>query len=219
MKILENLHVFLWDHPMANNCNTYLIEGDKRILVDPGHYQFFSHVRDGLSRLSLRPEDIDVVLITHGHPDHMEGIRVFAETKTLIGVSRREMDFLRDTAPQYGHALGVPDFEPDILLQEGNLEIGSVVFQVIQTPGHSPGSVCYYWSDEKVLITGDVVFNGGIGRTDLPGGNGGDLKDSIHRISALDAEYVLSGHGDIVEGRDAVKANFREIENYWFQYI
>lgn len=219
MKILENLHVFLWNHPMTNNCNTYLIEGDKRILVDPGHYQLFSHVRDGLSRLSLRPEDIDVVLITHGHPDHMEGIRVFAETDALIAVSQKEMEFVRDAAPQYGHALGIPSFEPDILLQEGNLKIDSVVFQVIPTPGHSPGSVCFYWSDEKVLFTGDVVFNGGIGRTDLPGGNGGSLKDSIHRISTVDADYVLSGHGDIVKGRDAVRANFREIEDYWFQYI
>jgi len=70
-----------------------------------------------------------------------------------------------------------------------------------------------------VLFTGDVVFNGGIGRTDLPGGNGEALKESIRRLSTLDAEYVLSGHGDLVTGKDAVKANFQEIENFWFGYI
>jgi hydroxyacylglutathione hydrolase len=90
---------------------------------------------------------------------------------------------------------------------------------VIHSPGHSPGSVCFFWPDEKVLFTGDVVFKGGIGRTDLPGGNGQALKESIKRIATLDAEYVLSGHGDIVTGKDGVKANFEEIENFWFGYI
>lgn len=219
MKILDNLHAFLWNHPMANNCNTYFIDGKKKILIDPGHYQLFSHVREGLSALSLTPEDMDVVLITHGHPDHIEGVQVFAAMKAVIAVSQIEMDFIRKIAPHYGQALGVPDFEPDILLQEGDLQIGSVSFQVVHTPGHSPGSICFYLPDEKVLFSGDVIFNGGIGRTDLPMGNGEELKTSIRRLSTLDVEYVLSGHGDIVQGKDAVKNNLQEIESFWFGYI
>lgn len=73
MKIFDHLDAFLWHSPTANNCNAYLISDDKKILVDPGHYHLLAHVRDNLSRLSLSPEDIDVVIITHGHPDHMEG--------------------------------------------------------------------------------------------------------------------------------------------------
>jgi glyoxylase-like metal-dependent hydrolase (beta-lactamase superfamily II) len=94
-----------------------------------------------------------------------------------------------------------------------------VNFQVIQTPGHSPGSICLYWSDRKVLFTGDVVFDQGIGRTDLPGGNGRALKESIKSISRLDVEYLLPGHGEIVSGREAVKANFTDIERMWFPYL
>ncbi len=218
MKILDNLHIFLWDHPMANNCNTYLIDAEKKILIDPGHYELFGHVREGLSKLSLTPEDMDVILITHGHPDHIESVQVFADMKALIAVSGIEMDFVREVA-HYGQVLGAPDFEPDILLHEGNLEIGPVSLQVIHTPGHSPGSVCFYWPDEKVLFSGDVIFNGGIGRTDLPMGDGSALKESIRGLSALDVAYVLSGHGDIVEGKEAVTANFREIEDFWFGYI
>jgi len=219
MEILDNLHMFLWDHPMANNCNTYFIDGEKKILIDPGHYQFFSHVRDGLSALSLNPEDIDLVLITHGHPDHLEGVQAFENTNALVGVSEIEMDFIRKVAPHYGQALGVPDFEPDILLRDGEMQAGLVSLQVIHTPGHSPGSVCFYWPDEKVLFSGDVIFNGGIGRTDLPMGNGEDLKASIRRLAALDVEYVLSGHGEPVRGSDEVKRNFQEIESFWFGYI
>lgn len=219
MEILDKLHMFLWNHPMANNCNTYFIDGEKKILIDPGHLQFFSHVRDGLSALSLNPEDIDLVLITHGHPDHLEGVQAFENMNALVGVSEIEMDFIRNVAPHYGQALGVPDFEPDILLREGEMQAGLVSLQVIHTPGHSPGSVCFYWPDEKVLFSGDVIFNGGIGRTDLPMGNGEDLKASIRRLAALDVEYVLSGHGEPVRGSDEVKRNFQEIESFWFGYI
>jgi hydroxyacylglutathione hydrolase len=219
MKIFKDLHAFLWLSPTANNCNTFFIDGKKKLLIDPGHYHLFGHVRDNLSMLSLSPEDIDVVIITHAHPDHMEAVKIFAGSPTMIAVYSGEMDFIRKVAPHYGEALGIPNFEPDILLQEGDLNIGGKRFEVIHTPGHSPGSLCLYWPDEKVLFTGDVVFNQGIGRTDLPGGNGQALKESIKNISGLDVEYLLTGHGDIVSGREAVKANFRTIEAYWFAYL
>ncbi len=219
MEIVENLHFFSWNNPSANNCNTYLINGKKKILVDPGHYHLFGHVRDELSRLGLAPEDIEMVIITHGHPDHMEGVRIFENADTLIALHGTEMTFIQSVAPHYGEALGISDFEPDILLGEGDLSIGDLNFQVIHTPGHSPGSICLYWPDKKALFVGDVVFNQGIGRTDLPGGNGSELKESIKRISQLDVSYLLTGHGDVVSGRDAVKENFKMIEDYWFAYL
>jgi glyoxylase-like metal-dependent hydrolase (beta-lactamase superfamily II) len=219
MKILDNLHAFLWINPSANNCNSYLIQGKKNILVDPGHYHLFGHVRDDLSGLSLSTADIDLVIITHAHPDHMEGLRVFASTPTLTAVPTVEMDFIKGVAPHYGEALGIPDFEPDILLQEGDLKIGDLDFRIIQTPGHSPGSICLYWVDKKVLFTGDVIFNQGIGRTDLPGGKGQELKESIVKISRLQVDYLLPGHGDILSGRESVEANFRDVEQYWFAYL
>ena len=203
----------------ANNCNTFFISGEKRILVDPGHYHLFDHVRDELSRLSLSPEDIEIVIITHGHPDHMEGVKLFQKTDALIAVSSWEMEFIKTVAPHYGEVLGIPEFEPGILLQEGDLKIGDLKFEVIHTPGHSPGSVCLYWADRKTLFTGDVVFDQGIGRTDLPGGNGEKLKESIRKISRLDVDYLLTGHGDIVAGKEAVKQNFRAIEDFWFGYV
>ena len=219
MEIFDNLHAFLWLDPTANNCNAFLIDGDKKILVDPGHYHLFGHVRDDLSKLSLSPEDIDLVIITHGHPDHMEGVKLFVETSTSIALHTTEMDFIKKIAPHYGHAFGMSGFEPQILLDEGDMRIGNLTLNVIHTPGHSPGSICLYWPDKKVLFTGDVVFNQGVGRTDLPGGNGEELKESIKRISHLEVDYLLPGHGEIVSGQEQVNANFKDIERCWFAYL
>jgi hydroxyacylglutathione hydrolase len=219
MKISENLYAFLWLDPTTNNCNSYFIDGKKKILVDPGHHSLFGHVKDHLSRLSLSPQDIEIVIITHCHPDHMEGVKIFVGTSTLIAIHQAEIDFIKEVAPHYGEALGVSNFEPDILLQEGDLKIGDLTFQVIHTPGHSPGSISLYWPDKKVLLAGDVVFYQGVGRTDLPGGNGEDLKESIRRISSLRVDYLLPGHGDFISGRDLVRANFTEIERVWFAYL
>ncbi len=219
MQIFDGLHTFIWSDPSANNCNSFLIRGEKNILIDPGHHQLFSHISDGLSRLSMSPQDIDLVIITHGHPDHMEAVKIFSDTSTSIAVPAIEMDFIRNLQPQLAGALGVDDFEPDILLQEGNLKVGDIDLQVIHTPGHSPGSICLNWPKAKVLFTGDVVFNQGVGRTDLPGGDGQKLKESINMISRIEADFLLTGHGDIVSGHDLVKANFEEIKKVWFAYI
>ncbi len=219
MNIVGNIHGFFWTDFSVNNCNTYLVKSDKNILIDPGHYQLFGHVVEGLLSLGLGPDDIDLVIVTHAHPDHIEGVRRFMNKKAKIAVGEIEMEFLREIAPHYGEVLGITDFEPHILLREGSLEVGRVGFEVLHTPGHSPGSICLYMPSHKVLFTGDVIFNGGVGRTDLPGGDGSALKESIKRLSRLEAEYVLPGHGEIVAGRENVEANFREIESFWFGYI
>jgi hydroxyacylglutathione hydrolase len=130
-----------------------------------------------------------------------------------------EMDFVRKMAPHHAEVVKTGRFEPDILLQEGDLQIGDIALQVLHTPGHSPGSICLYWPAEKALFTGDLIFNQGIGRTDLPGGNGQALKESIRKASALDVEILLPGHGDAISGRDAVRKNFEGVESFWFAYI
>ncbi|HMK64436.1 MAG TPA: MBL fold metallo-hydrolase [Thermodesulfobacteriota bacterium] len=217
MKLLNNLQVFIWRNPQANNCNTYLIQGDKNILIDPGHFQLFDHVRTGLADLGLTLEKIDLVFLTHGHPDHLEGALLF-KAPTLITLSRMEAAFIDEWTGKYGGNAGY-NFKADFFLQEGDLKIGEHTFQVLETPGHSPGSLCLYWPTEKALFTGDVVFDQGIGRTDLPGGNGSLLKTSIQKVAALDVEYLLSGHGEVVKGRKAVQENFRRIEELWFRYL
>jgi hydroxyacylglutathione hydrolase len=219
MKIFDGLHAFLWNNPTANNSNTYLIDGEKKILVDPGHYHLMTHIREGLSELSMTLEDINLVIITHAHSDHIEGIEAFSEASTLIAVNKEDMEPLQGITHQLVQADGTIDPKINIFLQEGDLQVGNMTFHIIHSPGHSPGSICLYWPEHKVLFTGDVIFNQGIGRTDLHGGNGSLLKQSIIRLSQLDVEYVLPGHGPIVSGAENVKRNFQDIESMWFGYL
>ena len=209
----------MWQDPTANNSNTYFISGSKKILIDPGHYHLFGNVKDHLSQLSMTPQDIDLILLTHGHPDHVEAVRAFSASHTIIALHEVELDFLKKQAPHYGAALGISGFEPQILLREGDLNVDGSEFKIIHAPGHSPGSICIYWPQEKALVTGDVIFYQGIGRTDLPGGDGQALKESIRRLSELEVEHLLPGHGEAVSGAALVKKNFSEVEHVWFQYI
>jgi hydroxyacylglutathione hydrolase len=219
VKVSEELHAFVWQDPTTNNSNTYLINGSKKILIDPGHFHLFGNVKDHLSKLSINLQDIDLIILTHGHPDHVEAVRAFSNFHALVALHETELDFIKTLAPHYGAAMGITSFEPTIFLREGDLLVDDLIFQVLHAPGHSPGSICLYWPQEKALFTGDVIFYQGIGRTDLPGGSGQSLKQSIKNLSRLEVEHLLPGHGEVVSGRELVKRNFSEVERMWFQYI
>ena len=96
MKISEELHAFVWQDPTTNNSNTYFINGSKKILIDPGHDHLFGNVKDLLSKLSIPLQDIDLILLTHGHPDHAEGIRAFAQSHALIASMKLNWILLRN---------------------------------------------------------------------------------------------------------------------------
>jgi len=220
MQILDNIHAFLWESMTANNCNTYLIDGPTRVLIDPGHKNMFDHVRNGLAELDLGIEDIGLIICTHAHPDHIEAAELFKDAPALVALHEKEWDLVKSMEKQIS-AMGInlDSISPDFFLKEGDLSVNGLELQVIHTPGHSPGSVSLYWPQQKVLFTGDLIFNDALGRTDLPGGNGKLLKESIKGLSGLDVEWLLSGHGEIVSGAREVEENFRQVEQVWFNYI
>jgi len=213
VKLFEGLYAFIWEDYAQNNCNAYLIDSEKKILIDPGHKHLFAHIQKGLSSLHMSLDMVDLILATHGHPDHLEAVSFF-KRPTKFTINLREYEYILKLA---GSHYAIP--EPDFYLKQGDLNIGNENFEVIETPGHTPGSICLYWKDNKVLFSGDVVFQEGIGRTDLPGGDSKQLKDSIEKIMTLDVEYLLTGHGGIVSGKEAVQKNFLIIKDYWFQYL
>jgi glyoxylase-like metal-dependent hydrolase (beta-lactamase superfamily II) len=219
MKILDNLHGFLWSSMSANNCNTYLIDGPARVLIDPGHAHLFGHVEGGLKTLGLGIEDIDLVIATHCHPDHLEAVKLFKDRQALFAVHQEDWKLVQEMGRYLGAAVEPDFYNPAFFLQEGELVVKGLEFQVVHTPGHSPGSISLYWPEQKALFTGDVIFREGLGRTDLPGGNGGTLKESIKRLAGIEVERLLPGHGDIVEGGAEVKMNFQKVERFWFAYI
>ena len=85
----------MWESMSANNCNTYLIDGPTRILIDPGHSHLFDHVNKGLMELNLTIEDIGLIICTHAHPDHMEAVQLFSKTHALITLHPKEWSFLK----------------------------------------------------------------------------------------------------------------------------
>lgn len=213
MEIFQGLHAFIWRDTRANNCNTYLIDGSKKIIIDPGHTHLFTQVDYELARMSTKVDDIDVVIATHGHPDHFEAAERFIGS-ARFAMGHDEYLLIREVLGKY---MEIP--EPDFFLEEGDLVIDDETFEVIVTPGHTPGEICLYWPEKKVLFSGDVVFRESIGRSDFPGGDGGKLKESIQRLAALDVEYLLPGHGEVISGKDAVEKNFEMIERAWFSYL
>ena len=221
MQITDGIFGFMWESMTQNNCNTYLIDGPTRILVDPGHVGLFGHVQQGLEDMHLNIDDIGLVVCTHAHPDHLEAVQLFKETTAMTTLHEREWELVKEMIDYFGSAFQgrFDDIRPNFLLKEGDLSVDGLTLQVFHTPGHSPGECCLYWPDKKVLFSGDLIFREGLGRTDLPGGNGTQLKESIRRMADLDIEWILPGHGDVVSGDRNVKQNFQDIERFWFDHI
>ncbi len=222
MELTPNMHAFLWTAAGANNCNTYLLRSaEKNILVDPGHAPYFDHVLQGLRPLGLAIDDIDLIIGTHAHPDHIEAVKLFERPPALFTLNQTEWQLALEAAPMLKAALNFDSagLAPDFFLTEGELKVGDIALQVFHTPGHAPGAVTLYWPQEKTLLTGDLIFNGGLGRTDLPGGDGRKLKASIRRMAAIEADWLLSGHGDVIRGHEAVRKNFVGVERTWCDYV
>jgi len=212
MQLNDELYAFPWRSLTENNCNSFLIDGPFKILIDPGHQHLFAGLRNSLDSIDISIEDIDLIIATHMHPDHIEAAQSFSSLSTMVAIHETEYRYFRERAVSF-HDFTI---EPDFFLKEGILKAGGVELEVIHSPGHSPGSICLYWPSHKALFAGDVIFEQGVGRTDLPGGNGEQLKKSIGRLSSLDLELLLPGHGDIIRGRENIERNFSLVENIYF---
>ncbi|MBC7106747.1 MAG: MBL fold metallo-hydrolase [Firmicutes bacterium] len=233
VQLPDNIGCYLW-RGAGNNCHSYVLRdvlpGDRpHVLVDPGHVvnhlgeRCLDLLLDAMARDGLAPDSVGLVVLTHAHPDHCEAAGFFAqEAGAPVALSRAEEHHRTTAAQTVYRALGLaaPQFTPFFLLEEGDLRLGRTVVRVLVTPGHTPGSVCLYLPEPGVLISGDVIFYGSVGRVDLPGGSLAALRESIERLAALDVRYLLPGHGteygDVVEGREEVEANFHSVR--WLFY-
>jgi glyoxylase-like metal-dependent hydrolase (beta-lactamase superfamily II) len=221
MQLEEGLYAYLWSDPYQNNCNTYVIRRDLTVLVDPGHSRHLENLFAQMEADKVSPEQIDLLLITHAHPDHFEGVEAFLRKPVRIAMAREEERYFSESGRLLFGAASqdLPGYRIDFYLREGNLSLGKDVFEVLLTPGHSPGSLCLYWPERKVLFTGDVIFKAGIGRTDFLEGNSASLKRSIERLSRLETDLLLPGHGEIVAGRDLVLENDEFIRQRLYPYL
>jgi hydroxyacylglutathione hydrolase len=217
MKITDDLYVYPWTSYQENNCNTVFIDGEVPVLIDPGHKHLFSNVAEGMARDRKEIDQTRCILCTHSHPDHIEAIDLF-DKNILKGISREEYGYMNNGGKELFLATGcrMPQIPFKLFLQEGTAKIGNKTLQIIPTPGHSPGSICFYWEDKKALISGDTVFYMGVGRTDFQGGNLDALADSVERLSKLEIEYLIPGHGEVIKGEKEIGRNFKAIIEEFF---
>lgn len=180
--------------PLQANC---IIVGDeatkKCIIVDPGDEP--DRITGAVNEMGLT---VELILCTHGHFDHMGVVSdVKKDTGAKVALHKDELETYRnseDMAAFWGFCVDTPP-EPDILLSDGDtVTVGDTSFAIFHTPGHSPGGICLYGDD--VVITGDTLFQGSIGRTDFQGGDMERIKQSFRRLMALPEDTkVLPGHG------------------------
>lgn len=218
MRISKDFCFYPWLSMQENNANTVFIDGAVPTLIDPGHAHLFSIAAQAAAREGVDIGRPKLMLFTHGHPDHIEATDLFDDS-VLRAIGKEEYAYMQQEGRELFLASGAqPPGKPfKLLLKEGPLTLGQKTFLAIATPGHSPGSICLYEPKEKVLISGDTVFYLGVGRTDLPGGDPDRLAASIEKLSKLDVEYLLPGHGEMLKGRKAIQKNFAAILAEFFE--
>jgi len=180
------------------NCTILWDEATRQaVVIDPG-----GDVPAILAAIEQNAVKVEKIWLTHGHIDHVGGA---AELRDALQVPiegpHRSDKFLLDNVVMSGMQFGmldVRDFAPDRWLEEGErVQIGSLSFDILHCPGHSPGSIVFFNNELRFAHVGDVLFNGSVGRTDLPGGNHETLIKSIKTklLPLGDDVGFICGHG------------------------
>lgn len=176
--------------------NCYLVYDEasgEGVIVDPG-----GDTTPLRREIEQRHVKIQAILNTHGHFDHSAGNAELASFNVPLGIHPDDRDLLAEGggAAWFGFPK-VPTMHPSIELTEGfEYAVGDLRLHTLTTPGHTPGSVCFYIREENALLTGDTLFAGGIGRSDLPGGDPRALTASLTRLLTLPPETIIyPGHG------------------------
>jgi glyoxylase-like metal-dependent hydrolase (beta-lactamase superfamily II) len=183
--------------PFEVNCYLYWDEQTRDgVIIDPGLDEHV--IIDSVNKSGMTPK---AILLTHGHGDHIAAVKPVKEHFDLpLYVGRGDKELLRNPSANVSELIGQPIVAPDpdhLVEDEQSVTIGSLQFTVLATPGHTPGGVCYLDERANLVFTGDSLFWGSIGRTDLPGGSLNTLLDSIKTklLKLPDGITCYPGHG------------------------
>jgi len=188
--------------------NIYIFQD---VIVDTGTGDNFDYIKSSMETAGIKLEDLNLIVNTHNHYDHIGGNRCFNLDVAMHMEDAKAIDCNDDNATvasMFGRSM--EGLKVDRKLKEGD-KIHN--FEVLHTPGHTKGGICLY--NGKTLISGDTVFaGGGFGRMDI-GGNVTDMKNSLKRLSKLDVNYLLPGHGPWTDnGSEHIKLACKILEGY-----
>lgn len=176
----------------AYQTNCYVLaNGNRCVLIDPGY-----EPESIASFLKTSGLTLEAILLTHGHFDHVGAVEeLVQESHCALWMHRNDHDLPLDLIHLHYFPLAQCDFTDVKFCKEGAvITAAGLSFTVLETPGHTPGSVCYQC--ENALFTGDTLFDGSCGRTDLPEGDWSQIKASLSRLKSITRNYqVYPGHG------------------------
>ena len=210
---LENYNVSFKDIYLITGqgvtSNIYVFGGDTITIVDSGNGAEENRIMPKLKEIFSKIPNVSKTILTHFHFDHINGLDELMEAYVLdIFIHKEEVPFFRDL-----HINGIKEINAG-----DKIMLGGYLFDIIHTPGHSPGSVCLYEKETKLLISGDTVFpNGSFGRYDFPFGNHEALLQSLERLSTIDVEAMLPGHGlpTFSKVNQQIKRSFMAAKTYF----
>jgi len=210
-KISENVFAFI---SSSEGSNCFLLKGSRQTaLIDSSSATNSQQLFDALEGLSLKPEQVNLILHTHGHADHFGNDFLFKKAK--IAMHQADALAVNKKDPVATCSSFYPDSKyPKVTESLNNrqlIDLGNLQLEVFTTPGHTAGSVCFFLLGQTLLFSGDTLFNSGIGRTDLPTGNRKELIGSLEKLSGLSFSTLLPGHGGILEGAKENKQNLESI--------
>jgi hydroxyacylglutathione hydrolase len=201
--------------------NVYVVVGKIPTVIDTGTGFYTRMVLEEIQKI-VPLNQIQQILLTHEHYDHVGGVQDIVQASdgtAKIFAHKDVVPKLKEGKSTFAEMLGgvMPKIKVDVPLAGGEqLTCGDQSFEVLITPGHSIGGLCFYSKKRQVLFSGDTIFSdGGFGRYDFPGGDFQTLLNSIERLAVLDVKNLYPGHGSIVEqhGREHVLKSLRSIRS------
>lgn len=191
MQIEEN--IFLLDGAGIDS-NVYVINN---IMVDTGSGMYLEETLDQMDKYNISKSQINKIILTHEHFDHTGAAKEMKDELNAKIVAHEKAEINEETSLSNKSEI---DFEPpeiDERVEEGDvINAGEFEFEVLHTPGHSPGAIVLWDEDKKLLVSGDLIFLDGFGRIDLPGGKEEDMRNSLKKVRDLgEIDALLPGHG------------------------
>ncbi|MFC4411127.1 MBL fold metallo-hydrolase [Chungangia koreensis] len=196
--------------PVQANCYLVMNERKESLIIDPGG-EGEKLIRK-ISSIGAKPQ---AILLTHAHFDHIEAVDHVREKYGIpVWIHEREANWLTDPmlngSKKYIDLPNISVKKADHLFRkEGQMEVSGFTFNLLHTPGHSPGSVSFHFSEDQIAIVGDTLFQGGVGRTDLVQGNEDQLMESITSklLTLADDTIIYPGHGSWTTPMEERKTN------------
>ncbi|MBW6451212.1 MAG: MBL fold metallo-hydrolase [DPANN group archaeon] len=203
MKIKKIAKDIIYIHAGSMEPNIYLINNDT--LIDTGLCLHKERLIKCIKSVGIEPENIKTIINTHCHHDHTSANVLFTNAKILIhekdAFCIESGDSLKTGAFMFGKEAKKQKISLK-LHDNDSIRIGDVKFTIINTPGHTDGSICIYDEKRQILFSGDTIFSETYGRVDLESGSKKDMKNSIEKLLSIKIKTLLPGHGDVIENNE-----------------